>query len=155
MASANGIGDAIAQEQRLGGGRGRGLTAVERDQRLPVPVQQERAAADAARLRLDERQHHLHRNRGVDAVPPASSISAPASVASGLAAATIHVDDDQPGLSVQPLAPSGADGSAPHGERCGAHAARPSTPRAAPAPLSIAGAYLAHSQDSAARAERS
>ena len=41
------------------------------------------------------------------ALPPASRISAPASVACGFAAAAIHVAPDHPGLSVQPLAASG------------------------------------------------
>ncbi len=110
MASAVAHGHAVAQEQRVGGCCRRGLAAVERRQRPTIPVQQERPAADAARLWLDQRQHHLDGNGGVDrAVPPASSISAPAAVASGLAAATIQVDADQPGLSVQPLAASGGE----------------------------------------------
>ena len=47
--------------------RGRGLAAVVRDEalRLRVVQQQERAAADARRLRLREAQHELHRDRRV------------------------------------------------------------------------------------------
>ena len=48
-------------------GRGRrGFAAIPCRDPLAVPMQQERAAADAAGLRLDQRQHHLHCDRGVE-----------------------------------------------------------------------------------------
>ena len=53
------------QEQALVGGGRRGLAAVEGLHALAVPVQQEGAAADAAGLRLHQRQHHLHRDRRI------------------------------------------------------------------------------------------
>ena len=54
------------QEQPLVGQRRRGLAAVEGFDARAVPMQDERAAADAAGLRLDQREHHLHRHRRID-----------------------------------------------------------------------------------------
>ncbi|GAA6143541.1 hypothetical protein NBRC116584_33590 [Hydrogenophaga sp. 5NK40-0174] len=36
---------------------------------MPVVVQEECTAADAARLRLHERQHHLNRDGCIDGIP--------------------------------------------------------------------------------------
>ena len=57
-----------ADEQLFGGGGGRGLAAVPGHQLAPAAVQQKGAAADAAGLRFDQAQHHLHRHRRVDGV---------------------------------------------------------------------------------------
>jgi hypothetical protein len=58
---------AIGLQEELLVGRGRrGLAAVEGVDVLAIPMQQERATADAARLRLDQREHHLHRDRRID-----------------------------------------------------------------------------------------
>ena len=54
------------QEELFVGRRGRGLTAVPCRHVPAVPVQQEGAASDAAGLRLDEREHHLHRDRRIE-----------------------------------------------------------------------------------------
>ena len=45
--------------------RGRGLPAVERLNGPAIVVHEKKAAADSRRLRLDQRQHHLYRDRGV------------------------------------------------------------------------------------------
>jgi hypothetical protein len=69
-------GDRVAQRHRAAvgleepvgprGGRRRFPPVVAAQQLLLlVPVQQEGAAADAGGLRLDEAQHHLHRDRRV------------------------------------------------------------------------------------------
>jgi len=67
----------VVEAQRLArgieehGGRGAGrrrLASVERGERPArrVPVQEEGATADAGGLRLDQVEHELHRDRGVD-----------------------------------------------------------------------------------------
>jgi hypothetical protein len=68
-----------AQEQRRRGGGRRGLAPVPGVQgaRLAVPEQQQRAAADAARLRLDEGEHHLHRDRRIHGVAALAQHGAP------------------------------------------------------------------------------
>jgi hypothetical protein len=54
-----------AEEQAFIGPGGGGLATVEGLQAPAVVVQQEGTAADAAGLRLHQREHHLHRDRGV------------------------------------------------------------------------------------------
>ena len=56
------------QEEPLGGRGRRRLAAVPGGQGTAVPVQQESTAADAARLRLDKAQHHLHGDRRVERI---------------------------------------------------------------------------------------
>ncbi|MNP16633.1 hypothetical protein D3C76_1090380 [compost metagenome] len=54
------------QEKLLGGaGRG-GFTPVVGAHGLAIPEYDQCAATDARRLWLDQRQHRLHRNRGID-----------------------------------------------------------------------------------------
>ncbi|MCY1235684.1 hypothetical protein D9M69_477770 [compost metagenome] len=55
-----------AHEQVFGGARGCGLAAVEGLNALAVPVHDEGAATDAGGLRLDQRQHGLHGDGGID-----------------------------------------------------------------------------------------
>ena len=55
-----------ADKELFVSGGGRGLAAVEGLHVLAVVVHQESAAANAAGLRLHQRQHHLHGNRRVD-----------------------------------------------------------------------------------------
>ncbi len=59
----------VGAEEAVGTGRCRsGLAAIVSDEAIPLAVvdQHEGAAADAARLRLDEVQHELNGNGGVD-----------------------------------------------------------------------------------------
>ena len=53
------------QKELVGGGGRRGFAPIKRLGALAVEVHQKRATANAAGLRLHQRQHHLHRNRGV------------------------------------------------------------------------------------------
>ena len=46
----------------------RGFAAIPRLQLAPVPMQQKGAAADAARLRLDQRLHHLDGDGGIECI---------------------------------------------------------------------------------------
>lgn len=50
----------FVEEELLVGPGGRGLAAIEGLDAAPVVVQQEGTAADAAGLRLHQREHHLH-----------------------------------------------------------------------------------------------
>ena len=59
-------GLAVLHEQVGRGGGGRGLAAVVGQRLVAIEMQQEQATADARRLRLDEVQHHLHRDRRID-----------------------------------------------------------------------------------------
>ncbi len=61
-----GHGYAITQEQRVGRRRGGGLAPVQGGELTPIPVQQERTAADATRLRLHQREHHLDGDGRID-----------------------------------------------------------------------------------------
>ena len=70
----------LAEETAVGRGR-RGLAAIEGAHRPAVEQHQESAAADAGRLRLDQRQHHLRRDRRIDRRPPARRIDTAAAVA--------------------------------------------------------------------------
>ena len=80
----------IEEELGRGGGR-RGLAAVIAGQRLGgrVPIEHEGAAADAGGLRLDQVEHHLRGDAGIDCAPPLRSMARPASAASGWAATTM------------------------------------------------------------------
>jgi hypothetical protein len=57
---------AVAKKQLRSCRRRRGFAAVDGVHLVAVVVHQEQAAAEARRLRLDQRQHHLYRNRRVD-----------------------------------------------------------------------------------------
>ena len=61
-----GHGLAVGLHKKLvGGSGGRGFSAIKGLRLLAVKVHQKRATANAAGLRLHQRQHHLHRNGGV------------------------------------------------------------------------------------------
>jgi hypothetical protein len=62
---------AVNQELILARRRRRGLPAIEGQQAFACPEQQKATAADAARLRLDQRQHELRGHRGIDGVATA------------------------------------------------------------------------------------
>ena len=69
MAASRGSGLPFGIEEELGrGGGGRGLAAVDACELLGagVPVENVAAAADARRLRLDQIEHHLRGDAGVD-----------------------------------------------------------------------------------------
>ncbi|MCY1411982.1 hypothetical protein D9M71_273780 [compost metagenome] len=57
----------IGLQEKFFGGTGRGgFTAVVGAHGFAIPKYDECAATDARRLWLDQRQHRLHRNRGID-----------------------------------------------------------------------------------------
>src|SRR6185437_7585679 len=75
-----GEGDAIGAEKSVGAfRRGRSLSAVERDDTTlgRRPIDEERAAADAGGLRLDEVEHELRGDCSVDGVAAATQDVAP------------------------------------------------------------------------------
>ena len=72
------------------GGR-RGLAPVDAGGVVPrrIEMEQEGAAADAGGLRLDQREHHLRGDGGIDRRAASRDTSSPASAASGSPAATM------------------------------------------------------------------